>query len=153
MLLGISPRSKTEEIIEALRNSSNQYHLTGSRYFGGSTETSDWDFFVQSSDNVRDELDKLGFIVIPRPDKNDDDRYYPHSVTQVWSDDSIDYFDRNCVMVVGSNAAPIHIQLVKDVQKKLKVQANLMRSGALRHIKTKGDRKRVWNMCFDLLDG
>lgn len=37
------------------------FYQTGSRYWGTPNENSDWDFFVQDSQQVREFLEKLGF--------------------------------------------------------------------------------------------
>ena len=47
-------------IIRFMSTSSFTFHLTGSRLFGGATETSDYDYFAQDSDELRNKLEAFG---------------------------------------------------------------------------------------------
>lgn len=46
-----------------IRESSHVFYLTGSRYFGTQTETSDFDYFVKDGIDVRKELTNNGFVI------------------------------------------------------------------------------------------
>ena len=48
-------------IVETLNGSSFNFHLTGSRFFGGVKVESDWDFFVEESEEVIQFLNSIGF--------------------------------------------------------------------------------------------
>lgn len=47
--------------LDYVRLSKFEFHLTGSRYFGTSHEESDWDFFIQESEDLIDDLRANGF--------------------------------------------------------------------------------------------
>ena len=40
-------------MVETIRRSPIEFHLTGSRFFGNNTPESDWDFFVEESKDLR----------------------------------------------------------------------------------------------------
>ena len=48
-------------IVETLHDSSFNFHLTGSRFFGGVNAESDWDLFVEVSEEVIQFLISIGF--------------------------------------------------------------------------------------------
>lgn len=48
-------------IVETLNGSSFKFHLTGSRYFGGVKVESDWDLFIEESEEVIQFLSSIGF--------------------------------------------------------------------------------------------
>lgn len=54
-------RTISEEIRAKLAESPYQFYITGSRFFGGSTPQSDWDYFAQNDEKVLQFLQSLGF--------------------------------------------------------------------------------------------
>lgn len=118
---------QTESILLSTLLSEGMY-LTGSRFFGNVSPTSDWDFFCQDSEDNRNNLLFLGFKKQPLcyPDTN---------TNEVWK-----------------HRYPIHVQLVKDVHLKLRVQQVLatlppsMLHAFLQSPKTK--RHEWWDFFF-----
>lgn len=51
----------TWETLSLLANSSHNFYLTGSRFFGNARELSDWDFFSQYSEELEKWLLEQGF--------------------------------------------------------------------------------------------
>lgn len=145
------PISTTGKILENIKNSPNQYYLTGSRFFGGSTDTSDWDFFVQESPEVLAELKKWGLLKLPK-------------------NENVKYFDKLMVCLFGSfyhlpisrqqevmfedvpekQMHHVHVQVVSDATMKLRVQNALHASGLILGL-NKNERKKMWNFGIALL--
>lgn len=92
MIIGIT---KPNTIHGLLSESQFRFYLTGSRYFGSTTSTSDWDFFVADTPEVTNWLTNNGFSLVEGAYNNDP------NITTVYAKD--DY----------------HIQLVADVKNKL----------------------------------
>lgn len=98
-----------------------QFFLTGSRFFGTHTEESDWDFFVQYSQEVEPALINAGF-------KLETESYAT---------------DPNFVKVYKREN--VHIQIVRDARHKLRVQHNLI--PIMLQIKpTKEQARTLWAM-------
>lgn len=95
---------QTESILLSTLFKSEGMHLTGSRFFGNVSPTSDWDFFCQDSEDNRNTLTSLGFkkqfLCYPDPDVN---------TNEVWR----------------HTRYPIHVQLEKDVNLKATVQQKI----------------------------
>ena len=121
----------SEKVRIGLRALPYKFHLTGSRYFGGYNEHSDTDYFVQNQRYLETDLKDLGFTrVISR---------------------QTDYQDRDCISIWHHELAAIHIQIVKDAEKKLKIQQQLKKSTVLSHI-PKEKRYLIWDMAYTLLE-
>jgi len=56
-----SPVAMKVSMLDQIRTSVIHFHLTGSRFFGNVTDNSDWDFFVEHQDGLRDWLEARGF--------------------------------------------------------------------------------------------
>ena len=55
------PIARRISMIDQITQSVINFHLTGSRFFGNVTDDSDWDFFVESQDGLRNWLEGMGF--------------------------------------------------------------------------------------------
>jgi len=81
------------------------FYLTGSRYFGGYTQCSDWDFFVEHSEDIINWLTSLDFKICI------DTQYKDQSVQMI--------------MKYRDEEIKIDIQLVTNAQLKNEVQEGL----------------------------
>jgi len=105
-----------------------QLKLTGSRFFGNSTQYSDWDFMLDS--DYQDNL-PLDFLPVPEPLYTECDPW----ITQVMHSAM-----RNC-----------HVQIVSDLILKLDAQEILQRTGALIGL-NKMEKRAVWQAVCIALD-
>lgn len=108
---------------EFVRESDLNFHLTGSRYFGNSGPHSDYDYFVQDGLGVMHELVNAGFF---------------HCMDE-------SYCDKNTTFVFKKD--DVHIQLTKDVNKKIIAQRLILQSGLSDKL-SKEDRKNLWNLVY-----
>jgi len=113
------------EVIKLLENSEFKFYLTGSRFFGGYTANSDYDYFAKATDPVRHYLSWLGF---------DEDTI------------SMDYFpaDANTTAVFTSPCKKIQVQLQYDVEAKLRIQSIIKSSIPQFQFFEKYVRKSIW---------
>lgn len=51
--------------LATLANAKYTFYPTGSRYFGGATNESDWDFYAEDTNEVRAFLIDVGFVELP----------------------------------------------------------------------------------------
>ena len=116
-------------VIGKMEGSNFNFYLTGSRFFGGFTPTSDWDYFVKDSPEVRSFLFNIGFY-------------------EKESDDMTGYDDSTIVSVFEQN--DIHIQLVKDAELKARAQKLLSEHTNMRSI-PKTARKYLWILALGML--
>lgn len=116
-----------------LEKSTFEFHLTGSRYFGTTHSSSDWDFFVQDDPAVRDFLLQNGFL--------------PEST-------GLYHADLNNAEVWYSLPGPgVHIQIVKRADVKILLQ-NLVRKHFPPTIWAKFSKvqqKAMWRLLWDLV--
>jgi hypothetical protein len=63
-ILPVTNKNTVTSIIEWIKSSPKTFAATGSRFFGGATENSDWDFFVEHDVNLYDFLISQGFADI-----------------------------------------------------------------------------------------
>jgi len=91
-----------------------QPKLTGSRFFGGAREDSDYDFFLPFSRNTHKRLYKSGFQPLDEYGKNLDT-----------------HFDSNTVQVFRANGIPVDVQLVWDFDLKILAQKYIQDTGLL----------------------
>ena len=110
--------------IETLNKSQFKFYLTGSRYFGNATATSDWDFFVQDSPMVRKWLESEGYWHGTK--FNEEDPHY------------VDDF-----MTVLYQCGNVHIQVIQYVDWKYRTQVFLKNFPW--NTVEKNHRDRVWN--------
>jgi len=115
-----------------LADSTFEFFITGSRFFGGVTEKSDSDFFVQDSPLVRTFLEGHGF-----------QETFDHS-----------YVDKgNCSVYEGHGgyAFPkLHVQLVKNVRVKQQAQLLIQHSYLYMPAVPKEARRHVWDLAMSI---
>jgi len=90
-----------------LTNSPYTFHLTGSRYFGGATHLSDYDFFAQDSQEIKTFLARQGFYI------ETGSHYVGNNPL-------------NCACVY--KRGEIHIQLVQNYELKKMIHEQIIRS-------------------------
>lgn len=95
--------------VEMILRSPHEFHLTGSRFFGGVHKESDWDFFALYSQELRAQLLESGFK------KNNDETY--SGDTEVF-----EVLSKNCIDPVTLKPVKVDVQLLKVLQKKVSVQ-------------------------------
>lgn len=117
-------------VVNRLNGSCYEFHLTGSRFFGQVEKHSDWDFFVEHSDDVIIFLTELGFSanIMTTAYLGDPEVVEVMSVK--------DFHQGTCTR--------IDIQLVKDVSLKLKAQDLLAKYWGENGIPNKVARKDQW---------
>jgi len=121
-------------MLDELSDSTHQFHLTGSRFFETDQFDSDWDFFTQNSSEVMNFLEGLGFTRT-----------------------SIVYIDSNTTEVHSyeDELIAIHIQLEKNVDKKVVIQRVIRSSPTMKDILCtlpKEDRHELWNLFYRIFD-
>ena len=116
-------------IIKSLTDSPFQFYLTGSRFFGGATRDSDWDFFTKYTPEVLGYLSAMGF------EKDFDSSYDDPSVDAVY----YGYCEHQ------GHRVKVDVQLVNDAYAKLEVQKALSTCwpSGLSHF-DKETRKAIW---------
>lgn len=92
--------------LAAFAESSCDFYLTGSRFFGDSSNNSDWDFFVSKSQIDPKFLQELGLRSTTAAS------YTDSNSCELWE-------------VKGLNCLLIQVQIVRDVALKLRAQALL----------------------------
>jgi hypothetical protein len=115
-------------LLRKLDESSSSFYLTGSRYFGGATPKSDWDFFTKDFYQTEAYLVSLGFKLI-------NDKAYNDTLTSR----------------VFRHELGVDVQLVSDPERKEKAQKLLHATGCLRNNKDKGVARSLWNKVIALL--
>lgn len=126
MLKGVP---ETLRVLIALDVSEFDFYLTGSRYFGNVRPKSDWDFFVDDSQKVREFLGSEGFIEQP-----------------LWRSE---YLDQNTSAVFRKNG--VDIQLVKDIQMKHVAQEILKKSEATNVMHNKAQHSALWKIVYQCM--
>lgn len=111
----ISAQSQ-QNILHAMHISRLEFYLTGSRYFGGAHNNSDTDFFVADIGSAHDFLRYWGFTV----------------ESTSYGKAAYAGYDKQTVMVYKHMDANIHVQVVRDVQVKLKAQLMIKSVRSLR---------------------
>lgn len=106
-----------------------EFYLTGSRFFGGATVESDWDFFVEYSAELESTLKDLGF------ERDSESTYEDPSIALVMSK----------YETWQGRKTKLDIQLVKDAAKKLAIQTQLKNHWLYNAIPgSKEMRKAMW---------
>jgi len=110
--------------------------LTGSRAFGMEHATSDWDFVISEQNWLQD--------------------------SSIWDlfkgEPNTEYTDGNTKRVFSAKAYPIHVQVSKDIDKKLAAQELLISMPDVMKMKLLGmeskiERRRVWDWALDQVGG
>ena len=135
----VTNKNTVISIIEWIKNSPKTFAATGSRFFGGATENSDWDFFVENDECLYDFLISQGFVSIS--DKEID---IVQGNTNQYSDASIVQ-----VMEKVCTDGTVQIQLLQKGMFNLKLAAQkfLARTFVMQAI-TKDQRKAMWNVAM-----
>lgn len=113
----LEPRDKNAMTVLGFLNTRPEtFHLTGSRYFGNATESSDYDYFVQFSPKLLDSLLLFGFRVLTEPY-----HLFPGSDTSFVDTDRLLLWDQDIVHIlryIDDNKVQWDIQLVKDYNRR-----------------------------------
>lgn len=138
MLLGLQAIENTREsVLEKMRNSDKfEFHLTGSRAFGGWNSSSDYDFFCENSQEVKEFLLSCKF-------------YYLKKINNVLYSENA-YVDDNIAEVLRHHSG-IDVQLQKDVSKKMKAQKLLLLFWLHLKATPKENRYKLWNLAYRYL--
>ncbi len=131
-ILSYNSPAATDIMLAKMESSPFHFHLTGSRYFGGATSMSDWDVFVEDSDDVKSWLDSQGFIKEGRSE-------YADSCLV-------------CRYIYVPKPGPvIDVQVVNRLKVKLSAQLILKEMGSLQAligkspIEAKAEKTRIWD--------
>lgn len=119
--------------IMKMMESEHNFHLTGSRFFGNSTNHSDWDFFIQDSPQVRNWLVANNFKI------NKNSKYYS---------------DGFCVDVYRYYITDTHwidVQIVNDVSLKIKAQDLIKLTVPPNALENKAFARIVWRLALESL--
>jgi hypothetical protein len=108
---------------QVLETSPFTFYFTGSRYFNSNAWNSDWDFFTQNSTVVLAFLLEKGFTKITS-------LYVDMMTVDVYRKGNVD------------------IQLVKDVETKVKARIIYGEVYSMCATNTKSSRTDLWNKCF-----
>jgi hypothetical protein len=118
-----------DSTIGKMEGSNFEFHLTGSRFFGGFKPSSDWDYFVQDSNEVRDFLVNIGF--------------------DMQEDPIFAYDDITIVSLFTKN--DIHVQIVQNAKLKAEAQQLLSEFAKIKAV-PKEYRRYFWNFAFAILE-
>ena len=116
-----------------------KFYLTGSRYFGGATENSDYDFFIQDSDEVARDLLHHGFELLPSYscDGSGEKRLArDHDIIRVMRFTDTD---------INGKPFQIDVQLVADVKRRAAIIKWAKYSELIPKL-SKKDRPDFWNL-------
>ena len=105
--------------VEMIQKHQRPFYLTGSRFFGGVSDISDWDFFALHSEELRSQLLDYGF------EPNNNETY--SSDTEI-----IEVLSKTCIDPGTGRLVKIDVQLLKALEKKAAVQEALKKTWGLR---------------------
>ena len=110
-------------LIELTNDNVHTYHLTGSRFFGDAGPSSDWDYFVKEDPHIENFLARSGWC------QEFDGSYNDPVLVSCWRKDNV------------------HVQVVEDVDLKLKVQDFIKEKNLLSKmthgIRTRSERRAI----------
>ncbi len=112
----------------AMANSEYKFYLTGSRFFGTQQQNSDWDFFVQKTISIDNDLSGMGFKREEKPS----------------------YIDPICD-TVWKHPDGIHVQVVDDGRLKETAQLIIQNNNLLRFALSKTESALVWKAVITTL--
>lgn len=125
------------EILRCLQVTQYEFHLTGSRYFGSATFSSDWDFFTSASQKgIVEFLESLGF---EKEYGRDESGELPTN-----------YVDSSVIAVY--KLGNVHVQLVKSAIKKLVAQNAIDWRKIVFNQQPKPIRSLIWRTVMTALD-
>ena len=134
MFHGYTRKIQDQPILDVMKNATGiDFHLTGSRFFGTATETSDWDFFTQHCEVTKRWLSKNGFFTLTHSANSYNDQ------------------ETKCVMRFTSGSFQIDVQLVNDVKKKVRINNAIKHRNdflQLMNSLDKEQRTTFWDMLF-----
>lgn len=125
------------EVMQMLNASNLKFFLTGSRYFGGTDEFSDWDFFVDRTFESVNFIKSLGFLPF-EPSREDiiyDNHYEGLSNVSVYQLITSDGERIQIQLLEGNNASGVKFTVQKKIKDLGSTFTNL----------TKPERKKVWS--------
>lgn len=128
-----------KDLLDRMEESNYEFYPTGSRFFYPHTvkdPTTDHDFFVQDSEELRVFLEELGF----------------HQSGEPYIFDAYDDLNTSLVMRAKYRKTHIDVQLQKDVVLKQKVQELLKKLNVLAYI-PKNYHHKIWNNAFRMMRG
>lgn len=135
----ITNKNTVISIVEWIKSSPKTFAATGSRFFGGATENSDWDFFVEYDVNLYAFLLSQEFVDISRTQID-----IVQGNTNLCSDDSIvQVMEKNCI----DGVVQIHLLQKGMFDLKLAAQKFLARTFVMSAI-PKEQRKAMWNVAI-----
>lgn len=131
MFYGLNAKISALPVVDFMTNSTVQFHLTGSRFFGTAKPGSDWDFFAEYNPNHVNALLTLGFIQLT-------------SSTSSYNDQ-----DTRAVFRYTSSKINIDVQLVNDAARKQRIQEIIKHHPGFRDLMTKMPKEKrtaFWNL-------
>lgn len=115
-------------VLNVMNLSDHYFHETGSRHFGHASLQSDWDFFTEDSPEARKFLENLGFKEVPGG----------YLTTRDQTDDP------TIATVYHHPRANVHVQLIWDMDLKIKAQEVIEKNKLIRYNMTKFQKADVW---------
>ena len=132
----IHDKTYTTPTLVRLIESGHYFYLTGSRYFGGARQNSDYDFFAEYDVELHAWLQALGFEEVLQP------VYQDQLVVKV-------------LIYKGSSGlwdeVSIHVQLVEGAALKNKAQENIPKK--LMQMTAYHNRSELWNFALNAQKG
>jgi hypothetical protein len=123
---------KTQEVLLKLDDSHFDFHLTGSRYFGGFSQNSDYDFFVRNSEEIVAFLESIGFV-------KEECSNYQASIGLLC----------DTVAIYAHPFCRIHIQLVTDTKLRSFI-AHKLDSSMIMVNADKKTKSKIWQLAYTL---
>ena len=101
--------------VEMILKHQHPFYLTGSRFFGGVTDNSDWDFFTLDNIEVRCQLVDYGF---------------ESNANEIYSGDTeiVNVVSKFCIDPDTGRPVKVDVQLLKALEKKVAVQEALKKT-------------------------
>lgn len=138
--------TRTHSTIKILEQSEFEFYPTGSRFFGGVSANSDYDFFVEDTNAVRNFLAMSGFA-LDRTAYDED-----QLITAVCRISPEHGYNDEIGNYVLPGKEGFDIQLVKDIETKRMIQTILKKRYGDNGIPgTKDQKTELWNVVLDVL--
>lgn len=134
MITGLDISNKTkskDEVLTFLHSLSNNFQLTGSRFFGNEKADSDYDFFVQHKFDLVEILLRFGFEDIKQ---------------KTLLGGGYDGKQFITILEYKTFDVPIQVQMVDYFSQKLNVQRRLKANLTFFNTLTKEQRKELWGL-------
>ena len=146
MIIGLRQEKRQltfNEVIQMLNTSNLKFFLTGSRYFGGTNEFSDWDFFVDRTSESIDFIKGLGFLplkTISNEDVIHNNHYAGLSYITIYELITADNEKIQIQLLEGHNASDVKFMVQKRIKDLGETFSNL----------SKPERKKVWSSMLNI---